>query len=384
MSAIYPDVTKPVIFNVSSVVNLQLDNFLRRFCIVSEGHTNLTVGDHKIVDNLSIKSILKTTEEVNELTKATNGYFTYSGNRSVVILEVGSISEDNTIQKQAEYLQTFINNGLDRCYMYLCPSSWYVASSPLVAIAQQYANDTAARYFMINVPTNEDPTASAIWTQFDNLKSMFCVYDNTDVSTPTISLAGSILGLMASIKFDISDSNKASPLNYKTLTGYKFKSIPRTLLSSLVQAPCNFIFDEVGLPTLGNGRYTNGSTWEYWYQWDLTQLALQQKITDLLVSGVNNPQYVVRFDQQGIDVINAAVKSVLAGQIALGCVTAFGIAVNPVNNVLIGQGNINAMDFATYRENFLSDYELGVYKGINFFILIGRYIRQCILNITLD
>ena len=88
------------------------------------------------------------------------------------------------------------------------------------------------------------------------------------------------------------------------------------MLSSLIQAPCNFVFDEVGLPTLGNGRYTDGSTWEYWYQWDLTQLALQQKITSLLVSGVNNPQYVVRFDQQGIDVINAAVKSVLAGQIS--------------------------------------------------------------------
>ena len=93
--------------------------------------------------------------------------------------------------------------------MYLVPTSWYVASSPLVGVASKYNTDTSACYFMLNVTTNEDPTSSAVFSQFDNLKSVFCVYDNTDISTPTISLAGSILGLMASIKFDISDSNKA-------------------------------------------------------------------------------------------------------------------------------------------------------------------------------
>ena len=346
MSTLYPNVSQPVVFNVSSQINIQLNNFMRTFCIISQGSTNIEINTIQNVSPMTLSSILKetTTETTSEFSKSIQGYFNYSGNRSVNVLELGQVSDTNTLQTQATQLDTIIKSGLHRSYMYLIPQSFYVENSPIVSIMQEYTKETSAQYFMIS--TTSDVTTDAVATQFKNLKSCFLVYDNSD-TTQNINLAGSILGILASSKFDISGNNKASPLNFKILQGFKFNPINRVLLNKLTQYPANFIFNEVGYATIGNGRYTIGDAWDYWYQWDLTQLALQQKITQLLINGVNNPVNVIRFDQQGIDIINASVKSTLSEYIQLGCINTYAMALNPANNTLIGLNNINTIDFNT-------------------------------------
>lgn len=383
MSTLYPNVSQPVVFNVSSQINIQLNNFMRTFCIISQGSTNIEINTIQNVSPATLSSILKetTTETTSEFSKSIQGYFNYSGNRSVNVLELGQVSETTTLQTQATQLDTIIKSGLNRSYMYLIPQSFYVENSPIVSIMQEYIKETSAQYFMIS--TTADVTTDAVATQFKNLKSCFLVYDNTDASQ-NINLAGSILGILASSKFDISGNNKASPLNFKILQGFKFNPINRVLLNKLTQYPANFIFNEVGYATIGNGRYTNGDAWDYWYQWDLTQLALQQKITQLLINGVNNPVNVIRFDQQGIDIINASVKSTLSEYIQLGCINTYAMALNPANNTLIGLNNINTIDFNTYISQYPDKYQNEIYDGISFYVLINRYIRQCILNITLN
>ena len=382
MSTLYPNVSQPVVFNVSSQINIQLDNFMRTFCIISQGSTNIEINTIQNVSPTTLSSILKeTTETTSEFSKSIQGYFNYSGNRSVNVLELGQVSETTTLQTQATQLDTIIKSGLHRSYMYLIPQSFYVENSPIVSIIQEYTKETSAQYFMIS--TDADVTTDAVATQFKNLKSCFLVYDNSDASQ-NINLAGSIMGILASSKFDISGNNKASPLNFKILQGFKFNPINRVLLNKLNQYPANFIFNEVGYATIGNGRYTNGDAWDYWYQWDLTQLALQQKITQLLINGVNNPVNVIRFDQQGIDIINASVKSTLSEYIQLGCINTYAMALNPANNTLIGLNNINTIDFNTYISQYPDKYQNEIYDGISFYVLINRYIRQCILNITLN
>lgn len=381
MSTLYPNVSQPVVFNVSSQINIQLDNFMRTFCIVSQGSTNITVNTIQNVTPTTLSSILKEAQTSTEFSKSIQGYFNYSGNRSVNVLELGQVSDTNTLQAQATQLDTIIKSGLNRSYMYLIPTSFYVENSPVVSIMQEYTKETSAQYFMIS--TTSDVTTDNVATQFKGLKSCFLVYDNSD-TTQNINLAGSILGIMASNKFDISGNNKASPLNFKILQGFKFNPINRVLLNGLTQYPANFIFNEVGYATIGNGRYTDGFAWDYWYQWDLTQLALQQKITQLLINGVNNPVNVIRFDQQGIDIINASVKSTLSEYIQLGCINTYAMALNPANNTLIGLNNINTIDFNTYISQYPEKYQNEIYDGISFYVLINRYIRQCILNITLN
>lgn len=383
MSTLYPNVSQPVVFNVSSQINIQLDNFMRTFCIISQGATNIEINTIQNVSPTTLSSILKETDPATatEFSKSIQGYFNYSGNRSVNVLELGQVSETTTLQTQATQIDTIIKSGLHRSYMYLIPRSFYIENSPIVSIMQEYTKETSAQYFMIS--TTADVTTDAVATQFKNLKSCFLVYDNSDTSQ-NINLAGSILGILASSKFDISGNNKASPLNFKILQGFKFNPINRVLLNKLTQYPANFIFNEVGYATIGNGRYTNGDAWDYWYQWDLTQLALQQKITQLLINGVNNPVNVIRFDQQGIDIINASVKSTLSEYIQLGCINTYAMALNPANNTLIGLNNINTIDFNTYISQYPDKYQNEIYDGISFYVLINRYIRQCILNITLN
>lgn len=383
----YADITKPVVFNVSVQSTPKIDNFIRRMCIVSAGATNLSKGSAQVVTLADYKSILKDVKVTDsEFARSLISYFNYSNNRPVNVLETYSADDTKTPEaSQVKALTDYIAAGVTKCYIYLVPSSWYITNSPLAAALAAYTKETSQQYFMITTTKDTDPTTDSVFTQFQNLKSLFCVYDNTDTDfAKTYTMAGAMLGLIASSKFDISTTNKASPLNYKTLASYKFKTIANTMLQHLIQAPVNFVFDEIGLPTLGNGRYTNGDTFEYWYQWDLTQTAIDTKLTTMLINGANNPAYTIRYNQQGIDVLSASVKSVLAQQQSLGILTDFAQGVDPVTGELVGEGDIIATPFNEYITNNPEDYKNEIYNGISFYVMIGRYIRQVIINVTLN
>lgn len=382
----YTDITKPVVFNVTLQTTPKIDNFIRRMCIVSDGKTTLDKGSAKMVTVNDYKTILKDQSDVSSgFIRSLISYFNYSNNRPINILEAaGTVDEDKAIDKQVATLDAYIESKVTNCYMYLVPSTWYEASSPFSTMCAKYTKETSQQYFMIKT-SDADPTTDAVFTQFKDLKCLFCVYDNTDIEyAKTYSMTGSILGLIASSKFDISSTNKASPLNFKTLNSYKFSTLPNTLIQHLIQAPVNFVFDEVGLPTIGNGRYTDGSTFEYWYQWDLTQVAINNKLTTMLISGANNPQYVIRYNQAGIDTLVASIKSVLSQQMSLGCITNFAKSTDPVTGDLVGEGDVLAVGFSEYIALNPDDYQNEIYNGISFYVMIGRYIRQVVINVTLN
>lgn len=383
----YADITKPVVFNVSVQSTPKIDNFIRRMCIVSAGATNLPKGSAKMVTQADYKSILKDPKVADsEFVRSLVSYFNYSNNRPVNVLETSDPADTKSPEAaQVKALTDYISAGITKCYIYLVPNSWYIASSPFAAALTAYTKETSQQYFMITTSKDTDPSTDSVFTQFQNLKPLFCVFDNTETEfAKTYAMGGAILGLIASSKFDVSLTNKASPLNYKTLTAYKFNPIANTLLQHLIQASVNFIFDEIGLPTVGNGRYTNGDTFEYWYQWDLTQIAVDTKLTTMLISGANNPAYTIRYNQQGIDVLAASIKSVLAQQQSLGILTDFAKGVDPVTGELVGEGDIVATSFNEYITNNPEDYKNEVYNGISFYVMIGRYIRQVVINVTLN
>lgn len=382
----YTDITKPVIFNVTLQTTPKIDNFIRRMCIVSDGKTTLGQGSGKTVTVNDYKAILKdNTDDASGFVRSIISYFNYSNNKPLHIFEAAGDTDDTkTVDKQVSALDDYITAGTTKCYIYLVPSTWYVASSPFATMMGKYTKETSQQYFMLKM-TNDDPSTDAVFTQFKDLKCLFCVYDNTSAEyQKTYSMTGSILGLIASAKFDITATNKASPLNFKTLNSYKFESIPNALLQHLIQAPVNFVFDEIGLPTIGNGRYTDGSTFEYWYQWDLTQIAINNKLTTMLINGANNPQYVIRYNQSGIDTLVASIKSVLSQQISLGCITNFAQSVDPVTGNLVGEGDVSAVEFTEYIKENPEDYQNEIYNGVSFYIMIGRYIRQVVINVTLN
>lgn len=274
-------------------------------------------------------------------------------------------------------LKSYIDGGSTRNYIYILPSSLY-SYNGTAGLISQYSQPNDKLYFMLKV--SDDPSTSENFKRFSGLKSFVGVYDN---GAATNSLTGAIAGKFSSSIFDIGPTLKASPLNYKTILGFNYTELGKSLQRSLNDSGVSFASSLVGNPVIMNGRCGDLRPFDYWYQWDLTAYNIDQKLTALLLNGINNPNYIVQYNQNGIDTVNATIVSTLNNMISEGCVTEFGATYDPATNTLTNIGFTLAIDFYTYISVNPLDYQNEVYGGISFYIRIGRYIRQVIINVTL-
>lgn len=380
-----PNPAVPVIISASKTLSVSLDNFTRRMCIVSEGGTDLTAGEYVTVTKSDYSSKISQTEStgLDELTRKLVGFFSYAASSEVVILEVGASSESNTPTEQCAILQNFITTENPRCYVHLCPDDWYSDTNTALAdLAKQYTSETAAVYFMVKTNADEDPTTSAAFSAMSNVKSIMGVYPN--VTNSSADFTGMVLGIMAGSDFDISDSNPASPLNYKAINGQTIESLSSSMQSALATAPVTFGLDIASNQVVANGRYTSGDTFDYWYQFDLLCIRLQEKIVSLLINGSNNPNFAVRYNQDGIDMLAAGIKGILNKAVSQGLLTTFAADYDSTTGEFEDEGDISATDFYTYKEDNPENYNEEKYDGFSFYIMIGRYIKEVTLNITVD
>lgn len=599
----YADVTNPVIIHATSSVSAKIDNFVRRFAIVSNGHTTINTGESKIVYQSNYEDVLNMVDSNSSFIKSLKGFFTFSGGKEITIIEVGN---EGTTQEVAN-LQAFIKSGINRPYVTLCPDHWYndkiikiqtetrldldrenisivqgqfvvikapkdsnlsnfritnenatilnsvqadnegeykfeaigVGSSTLtlsgtyegvesltsvtlsvnvaekqkgrytitsepesvklakggsatvtlpnnmngavwthlvdgdniieydeakkkitakqvvgeasitfsteatetheatsftlnIAVAEtqdtpttqvtltavetpaqnpaqpdalqagievvqnseteilnsafsnlckQYPSENDARFFMCRVTNKIDPADDPTWQSYKGTKAFFGVYDT--LATDAYTLCGAILGTMANSIFDITDSNPATPLNYKTISGATFVELKESFINSLTQAPLNYGHQLVGNPVILNGRYADGYAWEYWYQWDIVCLEIEKKLSSLILNGVNNPNYVIQYNQNGIDILESGIISVLQAYQNRGAITAFAKSVDIGTNALIEEGFIKAIRFYEYQQLNKEKYENEIYDGFSFYLMIGRYIRQVVINVSL-
>lgn len=599
----YADVTNPVIIHATSSVNAKIDNFVRRFAIVSNGHTTFSVGESKIVYQSNYEDVLNMVGSDNSFIKSLKGFFTFSGGKEITIIEVGN---EGTTQEVAN-LQVFIKSGINRPYVTLCPDHWYsdkivktqtetkldldkenisivqgqfvvikapndnklsnfsianenanilnsvqadnegeykfeaigVGSATLILsgtydgvesltsvtlsvdvaekqkdtytitsepesvklakggsatltlpnnmndavwtylvdgdniieynevekkitakqevgeasitfsteatethestsftlnitvaetqdspttqvtltakenpaqnpaqpdalqagieivqnseteilnsafsnLCKQYPSENDARFFMCKVTDKIDPADDPTWQSYKGTKAFFGVYDT--LATDAYTLCGAILGTMANSIFDITDSNPATPLNYKTISGATFVELKESFINSLTQAPLNYGHQLVGNPVILNGRYADGYAWEYWYQWDIVCLEIEKKLSSLILNGVNNPNYVIQYNQNGIDILESGIISVLQAYQNRGAITAFAKSVDIGTNALIEEGFIKAVRFYEYQQLNKEKYENEIYDGFSFYLMIGRYIRQVVINVSL-
>lgn len=250
-------------------------------------------------------------------------------------------------------------------------------------LASEFLSMSNKTYFFVEMNKNEDPKVSEAFELYKNKKSVFCVYDNLADSSP-YPLASCILGLCASYRFDLSDTQSGTPLNFKTLDGQNYVALAYSLEQSLIQAPANYAGSLAGNCVVMNGRYADGTAWEYYYQWDFLEFEISLKLQTLLLRGVNSSNHVVQYNQTGIDVLKANLKSVLLLWQSRGIVTEFAASLDINTDELVGVGDISTIPFETYIKNNPEDYKNEIYRGFSFYVMIGRYPRQIFIEATLN
>lgn len=293
------------------------------------------------------------------------------------LLTIGTKSKDYA--DKIALLQDFIDNGNTRNYIYALPKEFYEFEGTS-GLTKAYIETNSKQYFALVMPSSAINDGSL--SKYEGQKSVLMFYENG--ASASESVIGATLGKFASSQFDISASLKASPLNYKFLNGFNFTELDGKTQRALIQANVTYVSSKAGNTLIMNGRCMDTRPFDYWYQWDLTAFAVETSVISLILNGVNNPNYVIQYNQNGIDTITSSVIATLNNQISKGCVTEFGATFNSATNELENIGYIVAIDYYSYIAAMPEDYQNEIYGGISFYIRIGRYIRQVVLNVTLN
>lgn len=119
----YADVLHPMVVNVSKTASFSIENHLRRMCIVSQGNSKLNVGSFKIVDSTTYTTQVNQNTEAEKMLRT---FFSYAGNKPVVLLEVGNTILEASVNK----LEGFLDSEELKTFNVLVPDSWYNVKQP--------------------------------------------------------------------------------------------------------------------------------------------------------------------------------------------------------------------------------------------------------------
>ena len=251
-----------------------------------------------------------------------------------------------------------------------------------LSLVDAHTSMASKTFFFIEI-AKEAPSTSEAFQTYANKKSLFTIYDNL-VSTSSYPLSSIILGIAASSRYDLSAMQHGTPMNFKTLSGQNFDPLKRAMVKELIDAPSNFAGALAGNCVLMNGRYMDGTAWEYYYQWNVVEFEIELKLQMLLLNGVNSASSVIQYNQNGIDILKANIKSVLMLWQERGVITSFARSLDAATGYMVGEGDISSIDFAQYISQNPEDYKNEVYRGFSFYIMIGRYPRQIVIEASLN
>ncbi|HDZ5024776.1 TPA: hypothetical protein RTG57_001726 [Campylobacter jejuni] len=297
-----------------------------------------------------------------------------------IYLEENGVYEVDYTSK-IDLLNNFIFQKLYPCYVFVLPNRIAKDANIRKNLFNNYNDINARIYFYVNLDTTESLDFPGSY--YNKIKGCKCVAGFYDNSVDSVSLASQVAGLFASNIFDISELNPASPFNYKTLNGLNFNEIEYSTQQKVIQSSLNFIGSISKNVVLLNGRFQDTYAIDYWYQWDLVAFYLERDLKALILNGVNNPVNIVKYDQTGIDILESRVKATLNNMINYGCLTEFGASIDSASGELKGRSSITTIPFNSYIKANPDDYKNEIYNGISFYLRIGKYIRQVVLNATL-
>ena len=360
----------PVTLNVSVLASPPPASLIRSYMKVSSGDTNLGNGNYKAVTISNWTTVFTGDKSTTETYLWLQAFFNQAPGATAYVLEATTVSD----------LTAFIATGVAPMYFYSVPSAWYTDSS-FVTLVKAHTGESNLLRFAVEITHGHSPVGDSNFTAYASADSLYPIYGN---AVATESVLGQHLGRMASSVYDLSSANPMTMLNYKTLNGATAEVLDDTLRQDLNNSGVNYNGEINGQVCIFNGRYADLSTWDFRYNLDWLQITLSNSFITAIVNGSNVPAAALRYDQNGIDSTKSIANGVSNTGKVYGTVTEFGSDYNIQTGQIENKGTWGAISFYTYIADNPSDYAAGIYQGLYAYILIGKFIRKVVLNVTIS
>ena len=363
----------PIIITMNKIVTPARPEFLRRFCIVSNGLSNITKGEYKVVDSSSWQ---KYVTNDNYLKKWLNSFFVKAIGKSCVILEVGG---DDGAEAQLKKLEKFIDGGTYPCYKYSLPNDLY-ENNYLATLLTKY-NDINKSVYFSAVTSDTDPTQDNAYNNWKGKKSFIAFYPS--LQDTNLNIDGIITGIMASASFDISTGNPMNNLWFKE-TSTLSKTLDSELTNQIVSANAMFSILQGSNNIVSNAVNADGEFWYVYYAIDILKTTLESNITALLYNASNTSGGGIAYNDSGVETIKQNIITTFNSLQAQNVIDIYARSYDLGTQQPVGQGDITTIPVSTYKVDNPDNFKQGIYGGISAYVRILRFIRQILLNINLE
>jgi hypothetical protein len=318
-----------------------------------------------------------------ELVAQITSFFAQGATVAVYILELGP----NNGATGPGVLDTWMTANPGVFYSYLIPKSWD-ATSGLLALIAKYKGLAAKTYFFVT-------TTDANRSSYDKtMKDVFAEIQAPNTPLTEFSVAATF---QHSLAYNPTSSNRMTPMAFAFLFGpTPYPTMGnQALLQTWKDDNVNYVGTgaEGGISTAIQlwGRMKDGNDFTYWYSADWAQLQADQRISNAIIDGSNNPLNPIYFDQNGIDRLQDVVVGMLRDAVAFGLANG-NVGRAALDGPLFGQalddGNFidtnvcNAVPFITYVTENPSDFQAGRYAGLSVVYIPQRGFQQIVFNIN--
>lgn len=327
-----------------------------------------------------------TDEDVAELNAMNTTFWANGKTTAVYVLELG----DDSIANGVSALNTWIGLHPLTVYAFLVPKTWD-AESTFKTMCGNYNASDALTYFFVTTTISTYST----WGGID--KCVMAMVEAPLTPVTEFSIAAVFHRILSNSPSSGSPVRTIALMQAFGVTPYPLFG-NKTLLQSLRNANIGY-FDtgsEGGLASiliLKFGHMLSGESFDKWYEIDWSKINLELDLANEVINGNNNTIAPLKYNQQGIDRLQARGADTLRRGIIYGLLlsnlpvksvqlqsTVF--ATNVVNGLYAGQIVINAIPFATYTHDNPSDYSQGKYGGLQAVIIPQLGFEQIIVNLN--
>ena len=303
---------------------------------------------------------------VAELQAMGTTFFAQNGSLSCYVLELGEAPAATGVTN----LGTWIAANPNTVYLYLVPTE-FTAATGFSALVGNYEALNAKTYFFVTM-------TNANYTGFTAaMKSVLGLIEAPLTPATEFSLAADFFSILNQ---NPSSTHQAT----ENAFAYQYGVTPyppagnAALLATYKAANVNVIGTgaEGGISTacLFWGTTMDGKDFSFWYSVDWTQINVALALANTVINGSNNPQNPLKYNQPGINRLQASAAQTMASAISYGL--ALGSLVqtqlpqavflqNEANGVYNGQVVVNAEPFTYYTAENPNDYGIGKYGGIS-------------------
>jgi hypothetical protein len=222
------------------------------------------------------------------------------------------------------------------------------------------------------------------------------LYASPGVSSTEFSLAADF---QHTLNYAPSSTNRVTPNAFAYL--YGVTPFPTqgngALLTTLKAANVNVVGTgaEGGLSNtiMSWGTTKDGNDFQVWYSIDWVQVNSDIVAANVVINGSNDPQNPLYFNQSGINVLQAALASLISQGVSYGLVfgapvqtelTSAQLAAALAADTYAGLSVVNADPFIDWVTNNPSDYPAGVYGGLSLTYTPQVGFKQIIYDVSVS